>query len=162
MYETHVISSYFETSAAIVLDVQGAPPDGRWTVWVVDDKIPIASLPFTYTGEGNTATPPFWLDQSKEYKLGFRASWDGELSIGWYARYAWTDSTFSPDNKLLFYRDTRSWASFPDEVRAGVTYEYVFRLRHDLGDKLRPREAVYLSVEWAPPVGEWTVSVSEK
>jgi hypothetical protein len=162
IYETHVTSSYFETSATIVLDVQGVPPDGRWTVWVVDDKIPIASLPFTYTGEGNTATPPFWLQQSKEYKLEFRTSWDGELSIGWYAEHALTDSTFSPDNKLLFYRDTKSWGDFPREVRAGVTYEYVFLLRHQLGAKLRPQEAVYLSVEWAPPIGEWTVSVSEK
>lgn len=162
IYETYVTSSFFETSAAIVLNVQGAPPGGRWTVWVVDDKIPVAHLPSIFTGEGNAATPTFWLEQSKEYKLTFRTSWDGEFSIGWWAAHALTDDHFSPDNKLLFYRNTGNWANFPNEVRAGVTYEYVFRLGSAVGDKLRPREAVYLSIELAPPIGEWTVSVSEQ
>ncbi len=158
IYETYVTSSFFETSAAIVLNMQGAPPDGRWTVWVVDEEIPVASLPFTYIGEGNAATPTFWLEQSKKYKLTFRTSWDGTFSIGWYAKYALTDTLTSPSNKVLLSRSTGSWADFPKEVRAGVTYEYVFDLRHNLGYML----PIYLSIERAPPIGEWKVSVSER
>lgn len=157
IYETYVTSSFFETSTAIALSVLGAPPDGRWTVWVVDDKIPVASLPFSFTGEGNAATPSFWLEQSnKEYRLEFRTSWDGEFSIGGFVEYALTDQTFSPANKGVYWGDTASSGKFPKEIRAGVTYESVFRLGYDA------QGAVYLSIEWAPPIGEWTVSVSQK
>ena len=111
VYETYI---YSLTGDSLVVGVTGA--NGEWTVWVVEEPIPISSLPFTHTGEGEVRTPPFFLKESTEYKLTFTTTWDGDFCIGWH----------DTENELIRYRNTGSWADFPDSVEAGKTYEYIF------------------------------------
>jgi hypothetical protein len=117
---------------------------GEWTVWVVEEPVAVSSLPFTYTGEGEVSTPPFFMEKSKQYKLTFTTTWDGDIVVGWW----------SIDSKILFYRDTKSWADFPPKVEAGVPNDYIFTWNY-------LTQATYLNIEWAPPISNWTISISE-
>jgi S1-C subfamily serine protease len=154
VYQTYV---YTEIGVEVQLNID-APPGGDWTVWVVDELISVAPVPFEYSGQGEVRTPPFWLERSKDYKLTFYTSWDGGLTIGWH----------TADNELIFYRSTGQGLRFPDEVKTGLPSEFIFNWRNvgvcagcPIDRKLRPVEAAYLQVEGAPPISEWTILVSE-
>ncbi len=139
IYETYI---YSLTGNSLVIGVTGAT--GEWTVWAVEQSVAVSSLPFTFIGEGEVNTPPVYMEKSKKYKLTFTTSWNDGIVVGWY----------SIDNKILFYRDTKSWADFPRKIDAGVPNDYVFTWNY-------PSQAVYLNVEWAPPISNWTISISE-
>lgn len=146
LYQTYI---YSLTGDSIVIGQAGggttiSSGTGEWTVWVVEEPISVSFLPFVFSGEGEVNTPPVFMENSKKYKLTFTTSWDGDISIGWR----------SIDNKVLFHRNTKSWADFPKNVIAGKPNEYIFTWKY-------PTQATYLHVEWAPPISNWTVSISE-
>lgn len=147
LYETHV---YALTGDSIVLGIERVPPDGEWTVWIVDKPVPTASVPFTYEGEGGIFTSPFLMETSTKYKMTFSTSWDGDFGFGFY----------DTKNKHVFAmgRSTGSWVDFPDSVKTGRTYEWIFDWRE-------PSQVVYLHIEGVPPkgtppIGKWTISIA--
>ncbi|MBN2075188.1 MAG: trypsin-like peptidase domain-containing protein [Dehalococcoidales bacterium] len=146
LYQTYI---YSLTGDSIVI----GPADGmttissgigEWTVWVVEEPALVLSLPCAFSGEGEVNTTPVLLENSKKYKLTFITSWDGDISIAWK----------SIDNKVLFHRNTKSWVDFPKSVVAGMKNEYIFTWKY-------PTQTTYLHVEWAPPVSNWTIHISE-
>jgi len=137
MYETWV---YGSTGNSVIIGtsaVPAVPSDGEWTIWVVEESASVSSLPFTYTGEGGVFTPPFQLEAAKTYKLTFVTTWDGDIGIG----------SYNSDHDVNLARTY--------SVQAGVTSEDIWYRTYS------PTEAVCLSIELTPPMGHWTVSVSE-
>jgi len=82
-------------------------------------------------------TPPFQLEAAKTYKLTFVTTWDGDIGIG----------SYNSDHDVNLARTY--------SVQAGVTSEDIWYRTYS------PTEAVCLSIELTPPMGHWTVSVSE-
>lgn len=119
------------------------PPAEKTEEQVVDP------LPFTYTGKGEGRTPVFKLEKESlrwptKYKLTFTTTWDGNISITWYG---------IANNIKRIYRSTGTSPDFPNYVKSGVSYEFAFIW--DMADY-----NCYLSIEDAPPEGNWTISIS--
>jgi hypothetical protein len=130
---------------------KGAPPIGNWTISIsrTTEEEVIDTLPFTYTGKGNSRTPSIMLHRSQKTKctVAFTTSWSGDISMTWYKIVG---GEIWPYDRIC--RNTGTWNDFPDHVESGVTYEFV-----DVWDN----KEYYLEIEDAPPDGEWTVTMSQ-
>jgi len=109
---------------------------------LVEQQPTIDISPFTYTGKGNGKTTTFRFQETGVrlilYKLSCITKWDGEIFIYFYSA------------KL-----NRKDFGVSGNVRSGVTHEWI--LNED--DQVTIRE-YYMSIENAPPDGEWTITLS--
>ena len=112
--------------------------------------VPTANtLPFKYAGKGNTKTPIFTMQTTyaKLWKISFTTTWDGECDIRLHTIMA------SRQEALVICRSTGTWSDFPDQVKSGVTYEFI-DYAHHFGK-------CYFEISNVPPDGAWEISISE-
>ncbi len=143
LYETYV---YAQTGDSIVLEIGNIPSYAKWTVWVVDEPVPTAPVPFTYRGEGAIYTSPFQMETLTTYKVTFSTSGDGIFKF-------WVRDT---DNKNVRATESGNFLSSTTSVKASDTYEWIF-------DYKNQSQAVFLKIDEAsgvPPIGSWTISIS--
>ena len=147
------------------LAVSPSQENAKWTVWILDEGANPRNLPFDHTGQGSVITPRFWLEQDKDYILSFTTSWTGDLSIALLTQYLKADTSFASLGKMVFVLRNGGIVGFPLLVEAGESYRFDFRLpprpSSRSGAPLRQREAVWLDLEHAPAISEWTVTIEE-
>ena len=134
VYETFV----YDWTGPMHFISANVPPDGHWTVWVVENpSIPAVSpsasaagILFTFTGTGEVNSPPFQADGSP-WKLLYTTSWSGPFSLR---------GVGSQGEGSLVNQD----------ISAGVLHEtYIYGVTG----------SVYLSAAEIPSDGAWSVSV---
>ena len=134
VYETFV----YDWTGPMHFISAGVPPDGQWTVWVVENpsiravspSASAAGILFTFTGTGEVNSPPFQADASP-WKLLYTTSWSGPFSLRGVGSQG--------EGSLV-----------DQEVSAGVLHEtYIYGVTG----------SVYLSAAELPSDGAWSVSV---
>jgi len=118
----------------------------------------IINLPFEYTGTGNGRTPSFWTPSGNsyynQYKLTLTTTWNGGISINWYQEHisGTGSSTLITMKTMDVWRSTGVSFGFPNTVRAGRTYEYIFRRKAS-------QQITFFEITNIPADGEWEITV---